>query len=103
MTELDVAVFEEAFEKILRHYDTKDKYAIMVPSFDDWEFPLPKKVLQSPIIRLDIVNWTRENSGVDETGIYIKTAIGEEENSKHFKLPEFLILSSLFALNESFP
>lgn len=57
-------------------------FMVIIPPFDDWEFPLPEKILKGNGLPISISGWTKEESYVDKDGLFIKTAFGEDENSK---------------------
>ena len=63
------------------------EFSLVVNNKEPWDIPIEK---QADVIKLDIMNWTFDESYVQEDGIYIVTAFGEEENSKFFHFDDVL-------------
>lgn len=63
-------------------------FSIIVGSADNWEKPLPKN--RPPSFMINLSGWSLEESYVhdDMSGIFVKTAFGETENSKAVKFSE---------------
>ncbi len=83
---------EQIFKELVQNEDkySEEGYCIIVPTIEDWQYPLPSHTKDADYMRIDIVGWTREESYIDESGIYVKTAFEEEENSKFFPYAEIL-------------
>ncbi len=86
---------ELAFKNIMiNEHDLSDKYSIIVPTIDDWEFPLPQDVLKADMMKLNITEWSKEESYLDNSGIYVTTAFGENENHKFFPFTDIAAIFS---------
>ncbi len=83
---------EQIFKELVQNEDkySKEGYCIMVSTTDDWQYPIPAHTKGVDYMRIDITGWTKEESYLDESGIYVKTAFGEEENSKFFPYSQIL-------------
>ncbi len=87
---------EKAFKDIITNeHNNSSGYRIIVPTTDDWEYSLPTELLKHELMRLDIINWSREESYLDKSGIYIKIAFGEDENSKFFNFQDIVSIYSI--------
>ena len=81
-------------ELIINEHENSEGYCLIVPTTNDWEYDLPENVKSSNYMQIDIINWTREESYLDDSGIYIKTAFNENENSKFFPFSQIVGLLS---------
>jgi hypothetical protein len=86
---------EEVFKELLiNEFDNSDSLCLLVPTTDDWEFPLPKNLTEVKNMFIEISDWTKENSYYTDDGVYIVTAFGDDENSKLFRYEEIKALAN---------
>ena len=90
MTENIKNKFNELMKEIIIHeFVNSDVVSLMLPTTDNWENgPLPEHVLGSAYMRIDIKQWSKEESFYDDRGINIVLAFGHTENSKFFSWNE---------------
>ncbi len=82
-------------ETLLNEQENNEPYCIIVPTTDNWDNPLPTTITNEDYIRLDIKDWSFENTYADQKGIYVKIAFDQDEYAKFFPYQEiFAILSS---------
>jgi len=91
MKQYTVNNIERAFKELLIAEDKiSEGYCIIVQTTDNWEFPLPEELVKKDFMKVDIKNWAREQSYIDDLGIHIITAFGEDENSKFFSFSDII-------------
>lgn len=59
----------------------------------NWSKPIPNDLPE--ILVIDIINWTLENTKVEDEYLYLTTAFGREEYSKFFHFNEILSIVDL--------
>jgi len=84
--ELLKGVLEEEFYKGVK---------LVLINSDTWDFDLPETINKMKQIVIDIKGWTLEQSYVDDEGIFIMTAFGDDEYSRHFSFDEVINVISL--------
>ena len=87
---------EKSFKDIMiNEHNNSDGYMIIVPTTNDWEYDLPSEIQKTDLMRLDIKDWSREQSHLDDSGLYLTTAFGEDENSKFFPFNEIVSIYTI--------
>jgi hypothetical protein len=89
MTEYQEIQMDMLAETVL-HGFAEGGVKLVLRNSDTWEYTLPAPLNEHKQMVLDIKGWALEQSYVDEEGIYIQTAFGDEENSKHFSFDDVL-------------
>jgi len=74
---------------LVEGFDTGGLKLVLVNS-DTWQYALPEPMDAHKQIVLDIKGWALEQSYVDDEGVFIQTAFGDDENSKHFSFDEII-------------
>ena len=79
---------EEALKELLTVLiSDQTPFSIVVPTADDWEFPLDTEIASQKMMMLALNGWSLEQASMSGAyGIYIKIAFGDNENSKVFNL-----------------
>ena len=91
MKQHTIDAIELAFKNLLLNEEQNSEgYCILVQTIDDWEYELPAELIKTSLMKINIKDWTREESYTDNNGIYVKTAFGEDENSKFFPFNEII-------------
>lgn len=75
-------------EVVIDEFINSDIVTIVIPSTNNWKYPLPDFVKGSSYIKIEISNWSKEESFYDDKGINIVLAFGNDENEKFFKWDE---------------
>ena len=83
---------EQALKEVVGEmiYD-QEPFSIIVAVTDDWEFPLPREILENNVMRLSLSGWALEQARLDPDlsgGLYVRVAFGDEENSRTFDFSE---------------
>lgn len=85
MEQHTILAMEQLFETLVRHeFDFSDTITLGVRTTDDWEYPLPKNLLEAEYMTIVIKDWSLENSYPTGDGLYVTVAFGDEPNSKTF-------------------
>ncbi len=84
---------EKSFKDIMTNeHNLSEGYYIVVPTTNNWEYDLPAQLIEKDLMRIDISNWTKDQSHLDNSGIYLTTAFDEDENSKFFNFKEIVAI-----------
>ncbi len=83
-------IMETALQTLLAEYIAdQEPFNIIVPTTDNWEFPLHSDIVKKKSIVLAFSGWALEQVClVGHNGLYVKLAFGDDENSKTFSLSE---------------
>ncbi len=85
--------FDAIFKDFIKfEHDNMGDYALLVPVSNDWDYEIPSHLLEANFMRIDIVNWSHEQTFLTDDGVHVTVAFGEDENSRFFKFDEILAL-----------
>ena len=84
-------LFKKIFKQIIENeHNNALKYSLVVPVVNDWAHQLPEHVLSSKYMKLDITEWSMEETYITDQGVHVTVAFGSDENYKLFTFEQIL-------------